>query len=67
MLHSEDAQKLFLSISSHLEGRLDFLLPFVWNTLKDTGQAEEHDRSDQSREPNSDAALLDGLNSVLPV
>lgn len=68
MLHLEHAlphqQKLSLSISSHLGVRLDFLLPFVW---KDTGQAEEHDRSDRSREPNSAAALLDGLNPVLPV
>lgn len=71
MLHLEAAlphqQKLFLSISSHLGVRLDFLVPFVWNAVKDTGQAEEHDRSDQSREPNSDAALLDGLNPVSPV
>lgn len=54
MLHSEDAlphqQKLSLSISSHPGVRLDLLVPFVWNAVKDTRQAEEHDRRDQSRE-----------------
>lgn len=30
-----------------------------------TGQAEEHDRSDQRREPNSD--LLDVLSLILPM
>lgn len=71
MLHSEDAlphqQKLPLSISSHLGVRLDFLVPFVWNAVKEPGQAEEQDRNDQSREPNHDAALLDSPNPVLPV
>lgn len=60
-------ETLPVHISSHFGVRLTFLVPFVWNSVKDTGQAEEHGRSDQSREPNSDAALLDGLNPVLPV
>lgn len=70
MLHWEDAlphqQKLSMSISHHILGS-DLTSWCHLSGMKDTGQAEEHDRSDQSREPNSDAALLDGLNPVLPV
>lgn len=56
------------SISPHAGVRLDFLVPYVLKSCEgvSTGHAEEQDRSDQSREPNSKAALLDGLSPILP-